>query len=648
MDEKKRCYNCMSLKPARFRICPYCGYEEDTPYDPNYAPPGTEVNGHYIIGVKIGHNSEGANYIGYNASIGCKVLIREYMPVGLCKRVRGRATISIPPEHLVQYKALMAEFSDLNKSLAQMRNLPHIIPTLDIFTANNTTYVVYEYLEGIKLVEYLKDNAGELSWQEVSELFPTFFTTLSLMHNSHVYHRAISPDTIYVTPKGELRLCGFSIYDVRTMNLELPSEIFQGYAAPEQYTPGAKQNTFTDVYGICAVLYRLLTGSQPVDAPSRLQQDNLIAPAELNPNIPHNVSEAIMKGMCLDSEQRTQTITELVTQLFEQTDEEEQEPVPVSDPPKKKKNEFKKLEKSHQDKEYTGQENLIDRFRMPLITAVMTICILLVTAIIVLSIMNRNGSVPNSQTETTVLSTELPTDNIITESVNASELPTEATGDSQMPALIGMSYELKKEQLETDGWLYLEPVYEFSETFKAGLIMEQEIPAGQPFNSGAVVRVTVSKGTSVIQIPDCAGKSLMQYEEELEALGVTSEQYTTEAIVNYSFETGYVVEMNKNAGDAFDLAGTETLKIFYASNPETTPPPSETTAPTEAPPPVTESPVVENTDDSDVTLETAPAIAPTEEQPAEQTEEAPETAPDFDPDAVPSYETAPLVQDDAD
>ncbi len=571
MDEKKRCYNCMSLKPARFRICPYCGYEEDTPYDPNYAPPGTELNERYTIGIKIGHNSEGANYIGYNASIGCKVLIREYMPVGLCNRVRGRATISIPKEHLVQYKALMAEFSDLNKSLAQMRNLPHIIPTLDIFTANNTTYVVYEYLEGIKLVEYLKENAGELSWQEVSELFPTFFTTLSLMHNSHVYHRAISPDTIYVTPKGELRLCGFSIYDVRTMNLELPSEIFQGYAAPEQYTPGAKQDTFTDVYGICAVLYRLLTGSQPVDAPSRLQQDNLIPPAELNPNIPHNVSEAIMKGLCLDSEQRTQTITELVTQLFEQTDEEEQELVPVSDPPKKKKNEFKKLEKSHQEKEYTGQENLIDRFRMPLITAVMTICILLVTAIIVLSIMNKSGSVPNSPPETTVLSTELPTDNIITESVNTSELPTEATGDSQMPALIGMSYELKKEQLETDGWLYLEPVYEFSETFKAGLIMEQEIPAGQPFNSGAVVRVTVSKGTSVIQIPDCAGKSLMQYEEELEALGITSEQYTTEAIVNYSFETGYVVEMNKNAGETFDLAGTETLKIFYASNPETKP-----------------------------------------------------------------------------
>ena len=74
-----------------------------------------------------------------------------------------------------------------------MRNLPHIMPTLDIFSANNTTYVAYEYLEGIKLIEHLKNNAGELTWKQVSKLFPTFFTTLSLMHNNGVIHRAISP-----------------------------------------------------------------------------------------------------------------------------------------------------------------------------------------------------------------------------------------------------------------------------------------------------------------------------------------------------------------------------------------------------------------------------------------------------------------------
>ncbi|MBR0485748.1 MAG: PASTA domain-containing protein [Oscillospiraceae bacterium] len=654
MDEKIRCYNCMEMKPARFRICPYCGYPDDKPYDPDYAPPGTELNERYTLGVKIGHNSEGANYIGYNASIGCKVLIREYMPVGLCKRVRGRATISVPSEHVVQYKALMAEFTDLNRNLAQMRNLQHIIPTLDMFTANNTTYVVYEYLEGIKLVEYLKEHAGELTWHHVSSMFPTFFTTLSLMHNNHVIHRAISPDTIYVTPKGELQLCGFSIYAVRTLHLELPSEIFQGYAAPEQYTPGAKQDTFTDVYGICAVLYRLLTGCQPVDAPSRLRQDNLSAPYELNQNIPKNVSDAIMKGMCLNSEQRTQTITELVTQLFEQTEESaEAKDIPPEPPRKKKKQTDKKKSpdtspddnKVDIDYAVSGQESIIDRFRMPLIVIVMTMCILLVIAII---LVNLGGSSPvtmNSQTETTTIATESETENnIVTESSAEAELPTEAPGDSQMPLLIGMSYELKKEQLETDGWLYLEPVYAFSDTYKAGLIIEQEIEAGQPFHSGAVVKVVVSKGPSSIQIPDYTGKTLKDYEAELEALGLTN--YNTEAIVNYSFETGYVVELNKEAGETFDLTGEETLKIFYASNPETTPvvitEPVQTTVATE---PETIPETEAMTDDVGVVLETAPPIAPDSEQ--EFTQEAPETAPNLNSETtVPDYETAPPVPND--
>ena len=660
MEIQNRCYRCMNLKPEKLNTCPSCGYKEDTPYDPNYAPPGTELNGKYIIGVKIGHNSEGANYIGYNSSIGCKVLIREYCPAGLCKRVRGRAAINVQPNRVIPYKTLKEEFKELNRKLAQMRNLQHIIPTLDIIDANNTTYVIYEYLEGIKLVEYLKDHAGELTWQQVSELFPSFFTTLSLMHNNGVIHRAISPDTIYVTPKTELRLCGFSIYDVRTMNLELPSEIFQGYAAPEQYTPGAQQGSFTDVYGICAVLYRLLTGCQPVDAPSRLQQDNLSPPYELNQNIPKNVSEAVMKGMCLDSQQRTQTITELVTQLFEQT-EEPQEPEServISVPEKQKKKKENKKENQNRDSidmedTGTGQESIIEKYRMPLITAVMTICILLILAIIIIGLMNRSGTVSvNSSTETTTVAEETVTENnIVTESSGEAEPGTELQGDSQMPLLVGMRYEIKKEQLETDGWLYLEPSYQYSDDYEAGLIIWQSIEAGQPFNSGAVVKVIVSQGPSSVQIPEYAGKTLMEYEEELDALGMSG-RYTTEAVVNYSFETGYIVEMNKQAGEIFNLSGEETLKIFYASNPETTPatePPQTTVAPTEQP--VSEIVVESSTDNSGVQLETAPSVAPEgneTENDSERTEEAPETAPgleDSEPE-IPDYETAPPVPDE--
>ena len=149
-------------------------------------------------------------------------------------------------------------------------------------------------------------------------MFPPLFTTLSLVHNAGVLHRGISPETIYVTDKGELKLTDFCISGVRTINTELKTEIFPGYAAPEQYSAASRQGTWTDVYGICAVLYRILTGSKPDPANIRLEGDNLYTPQELNPNIPKHVSDVIMDGMNILGEDRIPTITELVTRLFDQ------------------------------------------------------------------------------------------------------------------------------------------------------------------------------------------------------------------------------------------------------------------------------------------------------------------------------------------
>ncbi len=575
MGERRLCCGCMEYKPAEAAVCPHCGYADGTPFDPEYIVPGTELNERYTVGVKIGSNSEGATYLGYNKSIGCKVLIREYMPQGMCTRVTGKSVISVDPKFVVQYKALMAEFTELNKSLAHMRNVSHINPTLDLFSVNNTTYAVYEYLEGIKLVDYLKENAGELTWKQVSEMFPTFFTTLSLLHNNGIIHRAISPDTIYVTEKNELRLSGFSISAVRTAHTELPCEIFGGYAAPEQYSASMRQGTWTDVYGICAVLYRILTGCKPTDAPSRLQNDNLCAPHEMNPNIPKNVSQVIMKGMSLFTEDRIKTVTELVTQLFEEA-EEAPKPVPVEQSPRRPRQNTAEHEpvhhRSHTHEEHVHEdyvaeehENVIDRIKIPIIIGVLLTCVLLIIALVVLNLLDVDmGPSSSVVTETTMSATAASTDNIVAESTEP-EVTELVSGDSQMPNLIGKNFEDKKAQLEKDGWLYLNPIYEYDDKYKAGLITEQSLEPGTPFSSGAVVDVTVSKGPSFLIIPEYEGKTLKEYEQELESLGLA---YNTEAVVNYDYENNMVIELSQEAGEKFDLTGSETLKVYYASNPE--------------------------------------------------------------------------------
>ncbi len=638
MGERRLCYGCMEMKSDYYKVCPNCGYADNTPYDPDYIAPGTVLVDRYAVGIKIGHNSEGATYIGYNQSLSSKVLIREYMPQGLCRRVQGRATISVNPEHVVQYKALMEEFKELNRNLAHMRTIIHINPTLDLFDANNTAYAVYEYLEGIKLIDYLNENAGELTWKQVSELFPPFFTSLSLIHNQNIVHRAISPETIYVTERGELRLLAFSIPAVRTADTELPCEIFHGYTAPEQYFPNMRQGTWTDVYGISAVLYRILTGCKPTDAPSRMKVDNLCPPHEINPNVPEHVSRVIMRGLSLSYENRIRTITELVTQLFEQ---EATESIPVvqtlptqprqpqtSRPAQTQKSQSQKTQttpKTQKPKKQAPEsvrydkddyiadnhENVIDRIKVPIIIAVLLICVLLVIVIVAKNLMDMGTNVPTDPTESITMYYAETTDNIVTEPETEEELPPENVADSQMPNLIAKNFEQMKQQFEADGWMYLEPTYEYSDRYKSGLIISQGLEAGEMFKSGATIPVTVSKGPSSIQLPEFEGKSLKVYESELENMGLTN--YNTASVVNYDYENGYVTGLSREVGEMFDLTGEETLMIYYADNP-----------------PITEPPAENNDDHDDYVY-----VPPQEQTPVENVIE-PETQSDDDPEVPPA------------
>ena len=318
MSENKLCMGCMEYKGTS-RVCPKCGYVENTPYLPAYIAPETILHERYLVGQLLSSNGQGATYIAYDTAVSRKVLLNEYMPDGLCVRVKGKPTISVNYNNLAQYKALMAEYTELNKSLAKMRSLSsHLTPTLDLFAENNTTYAVYEYIEGVKLVDYLKENAGELSWSEVSAMFPPLFTTLSLVHNAGVLHRGISPETIYVTDKGELKLTDFCISGVRTINTELKTEIFPGYARLNSIQLQAVRER-GQMYTV-SVLY--CTGYLPVQnlilQISGLKEIICILLRSLIQIYQKHVSDVIMDGMNILGEDRIPTITELVTRLFDQ------------------------------------------------------------------------------------------------------------------------------------------------------------------------------------------------------------------------------------------------------------------------------------------------------------------------------------------
>lgn len=665
MAENKLCMGCMEYK-GTVRVCPKCGYVENTPHNPAYIAPGTILHERYLVGQQLGSNGQGATYIAYDTAVSCKVLLNEYMPEGLCVRVKGKPTISVNYNNLAQYKALMAEYTELNKSLAKMRSLSsHLTPTLDIFSENNTTYSVYEYIEGVRLVDYLKENAGELSWSEVSAMFPPLFTTLSLVHNAGVIHRGISPETIYVTEKGELKLTDFCISGLRTNSTELVTEIYQGYAAPEQYSAASRQGTWTDVYGICAVLYRILTGSKPDPANIRLECDNLYTPQELNSNIPKHVSDVIMEGMSLIGEDRIQTITELVTRLFDQpaagfnktqTLEISRSGIMESSQAYMNGNQYPDndyygneydngynngYDSSYNDgyNNYGGYDNYdsyddyddggiesddeeisaFDRIKVPLIIGILLVAIVIVIIVILVQLFNGGDDVSNIRDSSSNISSSssmIEETEETTEEKEEEETEEATEMKNKMPSLIGKKLADIQSKFEEKYGVKIEASYEENEEYPKDVIFWQEVEIGQHIEEGMTIKVKISEGRPPVAVPEFENWQLADFTAMCDGMSI---KYTTVSAIDFTKPNGIVIGVAPAPGEYIDTE-TEFITITYVDNPE------ETTAVETLPPVVeTEPPVVE----TQPPVEDVPVVEP---EPTEAPTEAPEVVTEVVPE----------------
>ncbi|MDE5584194.1 MAG: protein kinase [Ruminococcus sp.] len=536
MGEYKICYKCMEKYNSALHVCTSCGYAENTPSNPMYITPGTILHDRYLVGVLLEYNGEGATYIALDSTTDCAVTIREYMPINLCTRATNSSDVLVTDENRAKFKAFLAEYTELNKSLAKLRTNSNITPVLDMFSANKTAYTVFENIDGVKMIDYLKDNAGELSWEQISKLFPTMFTTLGMLHNTGIIHRAISPETVYVTNKGELKITGFCISAVRTADAGLEYELFKGYSAPEQHSSSSnsRQGSWTDVYSVCALMYRCLTGCMPVDAISRLKDDSLCEPRLLSAKIPRHVSKIIMEGMSLSGCERIQNITELVTKLFEQpvartirNAEPKTEIIPVTQvrerqyaPPHE---EYYDDSNNYQDnnaslKEESYRYETVDRLKVPVIIGILLIAILMIIAVFIINMVtdtqkNKIGIAPKREPTTA-------SDNVVSgDSEEEETVPPKP--DTFMPDLVGKYYELSAEKYHD--FFNLEAKYEYNNEYDVDMIFWQNVDPGEQLVGGrATVKVKVSMGRETAIIPEFEDMTVVEYQKKLKEAGITN------------------------------------------------------------------------------------------------------------------------------
>ena len=249
--------------------------KEDNHY---HLPIGTILKEQYKIEEVLGSGGFGITYRGTNTKIGLRIAIKEYFPYGCVSRDASVSDNTLPKadEKSRQIYAHGKErFLEEAQKMAMCDHIASIVRVYDFFEANQTAYIVMEYLDGITLENYLKIN-GPMEPEWICKIMLPLLRDLNKVHALGLLHRDISPDNIMLVGGKHLQLIDFGAarrFDVQDWNLTVMLK--HGFAPLEQYSRSGKQGEWTDVYALGATIYACLTGTKPEAAPDRLETDIL-------------------------------------------------------------------------------------------------------------------------------------------------------------------------------------------------------------------------------------------------------------------------------------------------------------------------------------------------------------------------------------
>jgi serine/threonine protein kinase len=270
-------------------------------------PVGYHVVGRFEILQVIAQGGFGIAYWAYDKNFHREVCVKELF-IPRSQRL---------PDHSVHIPALNHHDGTyfINNFLAEARkvaNIRHenIVEVRDVFEANGTAYIVMEYIKGVSLSDMIKAE-GLLKQAEAIEMFGTLCDAIKGLHNTSIIHRDIKPDNILIENEtNRLVIIDFGNAKEMDSGTDTFSYLSNGYSAKEQYVADATKTFATDIYSLGATMYFALTGVQPLSAIDRITIDSLKPPADLNASIEEYLSNAVMRAMSVQSENRYQYISD--------------------------------------------------------------------------------------------------------------------------------------------------------------------------------------------------------------------------------------------------------------------------------------------------------------------------------------------------
>ena len=487
---KHRCYGCMNEYQTDSWICPNCGYDQRTsPENALHMRPGSLLSNRFLIGKVLGFGGFGVTYLAWDHVLQQRVAIKEYLPSEFATRAAGKTEVTVfSGNKAQQFADGMRKFVEEAKRLAKFQNEQGIVRIYDSFEANNTAYIIMEFLDGETLEDYLK-RVGKVPVEKAIEMLSPVIKSLETVHKAGIIHRDIAPDNIFLTNDGQVKLIDFGAarHATTSHSRSLTVIIKPGYSPEEQYRSRGDQGPHTDVYALAAVLYRMITGETPPDALERRaymenkKKDTLIPPSKYC-KINKNQENAILNAMNIYAESRTGTAETLLNDLTS----------------------------SAQIRRIKGKIKVLDLMKWPLWVkiTVPTLGITAITAFVLLftGVIDFGG--------------------------NPLQVFTLGSDSVRVPNVVNSSIGVAQEKLEQNDLLSIISGREVSETVPANMVLRQGIDAGSVVDKGTEIDLYISAAPEIDVEPGLMPDLSYYTEEEARS---TLEDLWAETLVEYEF-----------------------------------------------------------------------------------------------------------------
>ena len=308
------CYSCFNEYGDEFDVCPFCGTIKHTdPSEPVYLKPGTMLANRYLVGYDVNAGGFGIVYRAWDTKLETIVAIKEFFANRLMTRAAGETQVIVNKKAGQEYEYRKKRFLAEARTMAKFgkhRNIPNVFES---FEENGTAYIVMELLTGQALNEYLQENGNAVDHDFAIHIAAEVGKALISMHEMGIIHRDVAPDNIFICEDTRVLLLDLGAAKLADDTDTVIDIILKpGYSPVEQYDNTASMGNWTDIYALGATLYVMLTGIKPDESTNRKINDSLTPPHDIDPDIPENLSNAVLKAMAIDRHMRFKTVEDFL------------------------------------------------------------------------------------------------------------------------------------------------------------------------------------------------------------------------------------------------------------------------------------------------------------------------------------------------